>query len=140
MLGSSIATYDTTPGGYTDLPDATAHITTLQLQNQDNFGSQYGFKGVDYDYKLLVRNSYESLKPGFPRISRHNAEFQLIKRPTISSGVVTPAIPYIAGVTLRLPETGTPAIMANVATNLFYLLMSGGFSASIQKKMMNFES
>jgi len=140
MLGSSIATSDVSGISVPDLPDAVAHIITLQLQNQDNFGSQYGLRGTLNDYKLLIRNSYESPKAGQPRISRHNAEFQMITRPTIVSGVVTPAIPYIAGVTVRLPETGTAAVMATVALNLFYLLGAGSFTTAKLTKMMNFES
>jgi len=140
MLGSSIATLDTTSGGWSDLPDSVAHVTTLQLQNQDNFGSQYGLKGVLNDYKLLIRNSYESPKVGFPRITRHNAELQMITRPTISSGITTAAIPYIVGLTIRNPETGNPAIMADVAANLLYLMLVGGRSTGTMRKMMNFES
>lgn len=140
MLGTTFVTADASANfsGLTELPDVVAHLVTLQLQNQDGFSSQYGFRGTDYDYKLLVRNSRESPKVGFPLITRHNVEFQLTKRPTISNGVVTPAIPYVWSMTSRFPETGTQAIMSSVVYPVYGTLMAT--SAAKYLKTLNFES
>lgn len=140
MIGSTLAMVDMSGvfGGFSDLPDDVSHILTLQLQNQDGFSSQYGYKGTDYDYRLLVRNTVESAKPGFPKITRHNAEFQLTKRATISSGIVTPAVPYVVGLTMRFPETGTTALMTSLTADLVGALCTSTGAKLL--KMMNFES
>lgn len=140
MIGSTFATVDmsATWGGVADLPDATSHVTTLQLRNNDNFGSSYGYKGTDYDYEVLLRNTRESPKAGSPLITRHNAEFRLTKRATISSGIVTPAIPYVVGVTLRFPETGSVSVINALAGQLFGAL--GVSQGAKILKLLNFES
>lgn len=140
MIGTTLATADTSTAhsGFTELPDVASHIITLALQNQDNFGSQYGYRGTDYDYKLLIRNTVESPRPGSPKITRHNAEFQMTKRATITSGIVTPSVPYVVGLTMRFPETGTQAFMVGLAAALTETLM--GTSGAKLLKMINFES
>lgn len=140
MLGSTFATADVSSvnGGFTELADVTAHAVTLQLQNNDQFGSQYGYRGTDYDYRCLIRNSYESPKVGFPRMSRHNAEFQLTKRATVTSGITTAAIPYFAGLTLRLPETGSATLLVGAAAAMLFTLLAT--SGQKLTKMTNFES
>jgi hypothetical protein len=139
-IGTSIATRDlsTYEGGFSDLPDSVAHVTTLQLRNQDNYGSEYGFKGVDYDYKWLIRNTRESPKVGFPFISRHNALFSVTKRPALSAGILSQQVPYEVSVTIRYPETGTSLIMTAVAANLMAKLTVS--QANMMLKMLNFES
>jgi hypothetical protein len=140
MIGSTFTTVDvsTVFGGFSDLPDATAHVVTLQLQNQDNFGSQYGFKGTLYDHKLLLRNSVESPKAGSPIIERHNAEYQLTLRETISAGVVTPAVPYVVSVTIRHPRTGVIGTSNLLAGNVLGAIMTASGARIL--KLLNFES
>jgi hypothetical protein len=139
-IGTSIATRDLSAyeGGFSDLPDTAAHITTLQLRNQDNYGSEYGLKGVDFDYKWLIRNSRESPKVGFPNISRHNALFSVTQRPALSAGILSQQVPYEVSVTVRYPETGTALTMAAVAANLMAKLTVS--QANMMLKMLNFES
>jgi hypothetical protein len=139
MLGSTFALPDITAfSGVSEFPDVTSHVVTLQLQNNDAYGSAYGFKGTDYDYKVLIRNTLESPVAGQPRKSRHNAHLDFTKRATVSGGVVTPAIPYSCDVTIRLPETGTVALGQSTAVYLLYALL--GSNANKIPKMFNFES
>lgn len=140
-IGTTIATADLTAawGNITvELPDVVSHVMTLRLRNQDNFSSEYGYRGTDYDYQLLLRNAKESQVAGSPKITRHNATFNLVKRAVVSSGVLTPAIPYQVSLTLRLPETGTQGLLTGLASNLAQIILtSDGANA---KRMFNFES
>lgn len=138
MLGSTFAFTDISSASVGELPDVASHIVTLQLRNNDNFSAEYGLKGTDYDYKVAIRNIRESPKSGQPLLTRHSAEFQLVKRATISAGIVTPAIPYYASVVMRLPETGTTAILLTAACALQYAMLAT--AGSKMTKMMNFES
>lgn len=141
MIGTSLATIDTSASWGTtavELPDVVAHVVTMQQRNQDNFGSEYGYKGVDYDYQALIRNSRESPVVGRPSITRHNMTFNLTKRSTVSAGVVTAAIPYQVSMTLRFPETGIVGLaVAAWATMSAKIINTDG---AILKKMINFES
>jgi len=141
MIGTTITTADLTAawGNITvELPDVVSHVMTLRQRNQDNFGSEYGYRGTDYDYQLLVRNTRESQASGLPRITRHNVTFNLTKRQVVSAGVVTAAIPYQASLTLRLPETGNPGLLTGLGSNLAQIFLTS--DGANFKKMFNFES
>lgn len=141
MIGSTITTADLTAawGNITvELPDVVSHVMTLRQRNQDNFGSEYGYRGTDYDYQLLVRNTRESPVSGLPRITRHNVTFNLTKRAVVSAGVVTPSIPYQASITLRLPETGIQGLLTGLGSNLAQIFLTS--DGANFKKMFNFES
>lgn len=141
MIGTTITTADLTAawGNITvELPDVASHVMTLRQRNQDNFGSEYGYRGTDYDYQLLVRNTRESPVVGRPLMTRHNVTFNLTKRQVISSGIVTSAIPYQATLTLRLPETGTPGLLTGLGSNLAQIFLAT--DGANFKKMFNFES
>jgi hypothetical protein len=140
MLGTSFAGVDMSAvlGGFTALPDHVSQVLTLTLRNNDNYSSEYGLKGTDYDYKMLVRNTRESPKVGSPLITRHNVELQVTKRATVSAGVVTPAIPYVFGMTARLPETG----LTTIETSMIAFLCGSWLNSAGSKwtKLYNFES
>jgi hypothetical protein len=139
MLGTTFVLPDVTAfSGVSELPDVASHILTLQQRNQDNFGSAYGFKGTDYDYQVLIRNSRESVKPGQAALTRHNVELSMIKRPTVSAGIVTGAIPYYCSITFRQPETGTVVLGQGVGVSILYALL--GSNANKIPKLFNFES
>jgi hypothetical protein len=138
MLGSTAVLPDISAYSIGEYPDVASHLVTLQLRNQDSYGSQYGYKGTDYDYVLDVRSSYETQRQGLPRFSRHNVNMAYTKRATVSGGVVTPAIPYTCAVTFRLPDTGTVAnCHINSVALLSWLLTN---AANKFPKIMNFES
>ncbi|UJQ85680.1 MAG: putative coat protein [Wruxavirus allofaecicola] len=138
MIGSSVTTKDISADvAFTftrELPDVASHVMSLQLRNQDNFSSVYGFKGVLHDYELLVRNSTESSKPGAVQYTRHNVEFRVTERATPSAD----AIPYIASFTVRHPKTGDVDVTAATAGVLAAFVAS--VDAAILDKMLNFES
>jgi len=138
MIGDTIATNDLS-ASTGDLPDSSTHVTTLVKVNNDAFGSEYRFRGVDYDYVLQLRNSKESMRSDGVQYTRHNAAFTVTKRAVITSGILTPSIPYVCNLTFRLPSTGDVAIARAVAGHLATQIALYGNGAKLQK-MFNFES
>lgn len=142
MLGSTFLFPDITAGfgGFTApvIPDGVSNVVTLQLRNQDNFGSVYGLRGVLHDHLVTIRNIRESPKPGLPTITRHSAEYALTLRDTISAGIATPAVPYVCGVYMRLPSTGVPLLLAGALAEISAAINQTAGAKSL--KMMNFES
>lgn len=138
MIGDTIATNDLS-ASTGDLPDATAHVTTLTKVNNDGFASQYRYRGTDYDYVLDIRNTYESVRSDGIKYSRHNAAFALTKRAVIASGILTPSIPYVCNITFRLPSTGDVAIATALAGHLAEIIPIHSNGARLLK-MFNFES
>jgi hypothetical protein len=136
VLGSSLVTPDhsTLWSGTLEFPDVVSHLITLQLQNQDSFGSQYGYRGTDYDYSVILRNLRESPKVGSPLMTRHSAEFRFTKRKTASAD----AIPYFAACSIRMPETGNYLYAPSLLSTMPYIL--GNTSGAKILKMVNFES
>lgn len=140
MIGDTITTTDLS-AGTGDLPDASAHLTTLTKVNNDGFASQYRFRGVDYDYVLDLRNSKENTRSDGVQFTRHNAAFQLTKRATVSAGIVTPAIPYIGNVTFRMPSTGDITVARALMGHLCTIIgLYGSATTSRLVRMINFES
>jgi len=141
MLGSTFAT-DNVNGGFgsyaAGLPDAVSFVNTLQLRNNDNFGSVYGLRGALTDHVVTIRNARESPRAGFPLMTRHSVEYAMTTRESVSAGIVTPAVPYYATLIMRLPSTGSGLVLATLASACVSgVLMTAGLKA---QKMFNFES
>lgn len=141
MLGSTFVTGNINGawGSFAaGLPDAVSFVNTLQLRNQDNFGSVYGLRGVLTDHVVTIRNVRESPRQGFPLMTRHSVEYAMTVRETVAAGVVTAAIPYVATLVMRLPSTGSALVLATLAAAcVSNPLTTAGTNA---QKMMNFES
>lgn len=143
MLGSTFATPDISGLSIGEYPDVSSHVVTLALQNQDGFASQYGYKGNDYSYKLLVRNSRESPKAGQVSMTRHNVEFHMIRsRIQADDGSVSVMeLPFILGITFRRPTVE----LSTVDRDLVHVMsavtaMSGSDGLARWRKLINFES
>lgn len=137
MIGTTFGFTDqvATNGNF---PDHTANITTLALVNQDGFSSEYRFRGALHDYAVAIRNSNETPdKSGIIR-TRHNVELRFTQRASIAAGIVTPAVPYVVGVTMRMPSAGTSALMLTSVNHLLRVLTAS--LSAIPGKMLNFES
>jgi hypothetical protein len=138
MIGSSIATTDLS-ASTGDLPDASSHLTTLVLVNQDGYASEYRFRGTDHDYKILVRNSTESPRKDGVRFTRHNVEMTLSERADPTADPPTSEVPYICSITARMPVGGDAAVMQSLAGHLATIVAITG-NGSVLQKMLNFES
>jgi hypothetical protein len=138
MIGDNIATGDLS-SGTGDLPDATSHVTTLTKVNQDGYSSEYRFRGTDYDYRLLIRNSNENPRSDGVRFTRHNAEFTLTKRGDPEADPPTSDVPYICSFTARMPKGGDADVMKALAGHLANQIALYSSGANLQK-MLNFES
>lgn len=142
MLGSTFLMPDVTAGfgGFTApvIPDHVANVVTLQLRNQDNYGSIYGLRGALHDHTVTIRNIRESPKAGLPIITRHSAEYALTLRATITGGITVAAVPYVVGCYIRLPETGTALQAAGALAELCASINQTVGAKAI--KMMNMES
>lgn len=138
MIGDTIATSDLS-AGTGDLPDASSHVTTLVKVNQDAYSSEYRLRGTSYDYKLLVRNSTESVRKDGVQFTRHNVEFTLTKRADPEADPPTSAVPYIVSITARMPVGGDAAVMEALAGHLADLVAIASDGAILQK-MLNYES
>lgn len=53
--------------------NAIAH--DLSRINQDNYQSVYLKKGTDYEFRLVIRHSYEGKKTDGSQMERHNVDF-----------------------------------------------------------------
>lgn len=139
MIGDTIATNDLSTGTG-DLPDVTAHITTLTKVNQDGYSSEYRLRGTSHDYKLILRNSTEApRKSDGMRFTRHNAELTVTKRADPEADPPTSAVPYIVSITARFPSGGDATVMKAVAGQAADRICIAG-SGSVLQKMLNFES
>lgn len=142
MLGTTLVLPDISGswGGpwTTPIPDLAAGILTLQLRNQDNFGSVYGVRGALHDHLITIRNIRESQQAGQPLITRHSAEYAMTLRPTVAAGITTPAVPYRCSMVMRFPETGLNTTMVAMLGELAACM---NFTAGTKTlKMINFES
>nr|UJQ86000.1 MAG: putative coat protein [Leviviridae sp.] len=137
MIGSSWATSDlsSTIG---DLPDATSHLTTFTLVNQDAYSSEYRFRGTDYDYVAKIRNTNESKRADGSLSTRHNAELTVTKRRDLGDPL-SKDIVYVASLTVRFPQGGSADIMKVVAGHICNSIALSSSGARLQK-MLNFES
>lgn len=136
MIGDTIATADLS-AGTGDLPDHTSHVTTFTKVNQDAYSSEYRFRGTNYDYKLLIRNTVESPRSDGIVFERHNVELSATKRADPAEG--TSAVPYIASFTVRMPRGGDISIMKAVAGHLASRIGPYDSGATLTK-ILNFES
>lgn len=138
MIGDTIATNDRS-ASTGDFPDATSHITTVTKVNQDAYSSEYRYRGSEYDYKLLLRNSTEAPRADGVQFTRHNVEFTLTKRADYSVDPVVKALPYIVSITARMPTGGDATLMKVLAGHLADQVAIDTDGAILQK-MLNFES
>lgn len=136
MIGDTIATSDlsATTG---DLPDATSHVTTLTKVNQDGYGSEYRYRGTDYDYKILIRNSVENPRSDGITFERHNVEFQVIERGDPAQALAD--VPYISSITIRCPKGGDHSLAMKSAAHLLSRFGQYDGGATLVK-ILNFES
>lgn len=140
MIGDTIATADRS-SGTGDLPDATSHITTFTKVNNDNYGSEYRFRGTLYDYVLKLRNSTESPQKTGLVYTRHNAELQVILRGNPAASPPVADVPFVCNITARLPKGGDKTVLIALAGHLGQLFCSTSFSSQYMlQRLINFES
>lgn len=139
MIGDTVGLADLS-ATIGDLPDATSHITTLVKVNQDQYSSEYRFRGTSHDYVLKIRNTLENRRPDGVRFTRHNLELTMTRRADPEGDPPLPAVPYITSCTLRFPEGGSQATMLLAAGHLLTRVGGTLDASALMTKLLNFES
>lgn len=137
MIGDTIANVDNS-ANTGSLSDWTADIVTLTKVNQDNYQSEYRYRGADFDYKVLIRNSVETPRSDGQQFTRHNIECTATLRGDSTAVPPTKDVPYIFSMTARMPKGGVVADM--VAWMGAWTEWLNATAGAKLVKMVNFES
>jgi len=77
----------------------------LSKINQDNYSSEYLLRTATDEYRLTVKHSTESAKPGFMPFERHSIEFRV----TTFATLTVPEVINVISVVIRAKKGSDPA-------------------------------
>lgn len=133
MIGDSVTVSQDSVAPWGNLPENVSDDVVLSKVNQDNFGAEYRFSGVDGRYVLRIRNTTEPKTANRDVTNRHNVELTYISNGDPMAGV--PERTYITYIIARFPPSGDKDVMRSI-----FEACTRSLSAAQLNKILNFES